>query len=596
MRLASILVFGLCDDHASAVDSNDTRSALLNKKIIRLVCVLGVVGALLLGGGLVQAESADQRLATLDAAAARVAVLEENPNFRRAALFGAARNMVAVADHWASIRPQLEQSLESTVAPPVEAYSGASGDHARGGRPISMVTLGASRYSGFTQNETSTAWCGANVVIGLSDTGSEIRTILGSGAVSALGYSNSTSHGRSFTYVGQPTVAGSFYQATMGDPSLACADSSNFYYASLWSDNARLRSGAAVARSTDGGHSFAPPVIAVSKNAYGHIIDHDWLAIDRANPSNLYLTYLDIDFSGTTCGFDDYAQAVPRYAIELVAYANSGATWSSASTVVEEVCANNANPNVFLGGPQVAVAPDGTVYVAWEAMGEHGGSLVAREIRIAKSINQGATFATPVVVAPVTITGNGADLQGSVRASEFPSLAIGTGRANSGFVYLAWSSAAFTTPDAVSTIGTYGFADIMFSQSQDAGTNWSTPTRVNNNREGGSTPLSDQFKPAIATDKNGRIGVCFYDRRRDLNNFLINRYCVLSSNAGRTWHNRKITPQNFPSIVGQNVLVAPDYMGDYDTVATDSTGQSAGFIGSYSSNAAGNPNVMTNHF
>jgi len=307
------------------------------------------------------------------------------------------------------------------------------------------------------------------------------------------------------------------------------------------------------------------------------------------------VTYLDLDFSGSLCGADDFAQPIPRYAIELIASSDGGSTWSAQPTVVEQDCANAADPNLALAGPVVAIAPGGEVYVTWEAMGENGGSLSAREIRLAKSIDRGATFAAPVVVAPVAITGNGADLQGSVRSGEFPSLAIGTGKANRGFVYLTWSTASFTTPDTISTIASYGFADVVFSQSQNEGTSWSTPIRINNHPEGGSVPLSDQFKPAIATDKTGRIGICFYDRRRDPNNFLIDRFCAASTNGGK-WSNTKITAANFPSLVGQDMLVAPDYMGDYDTVAVDSIGQSAGFIDFYSSNAAGNPNVMTNRF
>jgi hypothetical protein len=228
-------------------------------------------------------------------------------------------------------------------------------------------------------------------------------------------------------------------------------------------------------------------------------------------------------------------------------------------------------------------------------MGENGGKVTAREIRTAKSINHGVTFAAPVTVAPVTIIGNGADLQGFVRSSEFPSLAIGFGKTNSGVIYLSWSSAQFTVPDAITTTKTYGFADVMFSQSK-TGTSWSTPTRVNTNPEGGAQPLSDQFQPSIGTDHTGKIGICFYDRRRDLNNFLIDRYCASSKNGGASWSNTKITPTNFASLVGQDELVAPDYMSDYNTVVADGLSQSAGLIDSYSSNAAGNPNVMTNRF
>lgn len=557
--------------------------------------ILATVDAVLLSGSIARAQSADGCLVALDAATARVATLEANPHFRREALFGAARNLVSVADRWSAIRPQLAQLIDLATASPSAISTGFALGLAAG-KPISKVTLGASRYSGFTQSETATAWCGASVAVGFNDTGSEIRTIIGAGGVSALGYSLSNNHGGAFSYVGAPMVTGNSNQTTMGEPSLACADSNNFYYASVWSDNAQVRSGVAVAKSIDGGKTFATPTVAFSKNGQAHILDHDWIAIDHANPANLYLVYLDLDFSGGLCGFDTFAQPIPRYAVELIASSNGGSTWSTQPTVVEQVCANAAQPNVSLAGPQAAVAPTGEVYVTWEAMGENGGSLIAREIRLAKSIDRGTTFAAPVIVAPVVITGDGADLQGSVRSSEFPSLAIGTGKANSGFVYLTWSSAAFSTPDAISTIGSYGFADVMFSQSRSGGTSWSAPIRINNNPEGGSVPLSDQFKPAIATDKTGRIGICFYDRRRDPNNFLIDRYCASSTNGGGSWTNTKITPVNFSSLIGQDVLVAPDYMGDYDSVAADSSGQASGFIDSYSSNAAGNPNVMTNHF
>jgi hypothetical protein len=565
------------------------------KEIVRTMLILAIVDAVLISDGIVRAQAADERLAAFDAAAERVAALEANPHFRHEVLFGAARNLVSVADRWSAIRPQLAQLIDLAAASPSAISTGFASELAAG-KPISKVTLGASRYSGFTQSETATAWCGASVTVGFNDTGSEIRTIIGTGGVSALGYSTSTNHGAAFSYQGAPMATSDSTQTTMGEPSLVCADPTNFYYASVWSDTARLRSGVAIAKSSDGGRSFATPTVAIAKDARAHILDHDWIAIDHTNPANLYVVYLDLDFSGGLCGVDAFAQAIPRYAIELIASSNGGSSWTAQPTVVEQICANSVNPNASLAGPQAAVAPTGEVYVTWEAMGENSGSLVAREIRLARSIDRGATFAPPVIVAPVIITGNGADLQGSVRSSEFPALAIGTGKANSGFIYLTWSSAAFSTPDAISTIGSYGFADVVFSQSRSGGTNWSTPTRINNNPEGGSIPPSDQFKPAIATDRTGCIGICFYDRRRDPNNFLIDRYCAASTNGGGSWRNTKITPVNFSSLIGQDVLVAPDYMGDYDSVAADSSGLASGFIDSYSSNAAGNPNVMTNHF
>jgi hypothetical protein len=459
--------------------------------------MMAVVGSLLAFAGNGQTQSADQRLAPFDASAAHVAALAQNPHFRRDALFGASRNLVSLADRWSSVRPLLARSMDDSNLSAavvsteiVQALTSA--------KSISQVTIGASRYSGFTQSETAAAWCGTSVVVGFNDTGSEIKSLLGNGGVSVLGYSNSINHGAAFSYVGSPTVTSDANQAMMGEPSLACANSSAFYYASIWVDNLQSQSGVAIATSTNGGKTFSAPSIAIQKPPFTHFVDHDWLAIDSANPTDLYITYLDVDYSGTVCGLDQYGQAIPRYAIELVFSTNSGVVWNAQPTVVEEECANQSDPNVSLGGPQVAVGPGGEVVVAWEAMGENGGSLIAREIRLARSTDQGTTFAAPVTVAPVSITGNGADLQGFLRANEFPSLAIGIGKTNLGVLYLTWSSSGFTVPDAISTTGTYGFADIAFSQSKDNGTTWSAPLRINNDPEGGASRCRISTSPRSA--------------------------------------------------------------------------------------------------
>ncbi|MDE3231479.1 MAG: hypothetical protein KGO05_16495 [Chloroflexota bacterium] len=58
----------------------------------------------------------------------------------------------------------------------------------------------------------------------------------------------------------------------------------------------------------------------------------------------------------------------------------------------------------------------------------------------------------------------------------------------------------------------------------------------------------------------------------------------------------RMTPASFPSVVGQDVFVASDYMGDYDAIAVDATGANSGLIDSFATNAGGNPGVTTNKF
>ncbi len=155
---------------------------------------------------------------------------------------------------------------------------------------------------------------------------------------------------------------------------------------------------------------------------------------------------------------------------------------------------------------------------------------------------------------------------------------------------MAWNDGNRQTPDTLTTSGSYNFTDVMFSQSGDGGATWSQPLRVNSNLEGGSAPLTDQFEPAVASDRSGRIAICFYDRRNDPNNFRTDRYCASSLN-GTSWTNKRITILQFPTVVSQDVLVAPDYMGDYDTLASDVLDSNAGFVGGFASNLTGNPVV-----
>src|SRR5438552_55924 len=90
---------------------------------------------------------------------------------------GGLRTVLNLANHWDLAELQAAQAAMRATA----SATGTLG-------PIGL----ASRITGFTQSETSTAWCGANAVIGFNDTGSFLETeaaaVLGTGGVSILGY------------------------------------------------------------------------------------------------------------------------------------------------------------------------------------------------------------------------------------------------------------------------------------------------------------------------------------------------------------------------------------------------------------------------
>ena len=73
-------------------------------------------------------------------------------------------------------------------------------------------------------------------------------------------------------------------------------------------------------------------------------------------------------------------------------------------------------------------------------------------------------------------------------------------------IYIAW-------PDSRS-----GRCEILFSTSSDRGRTWSRATRINDDRERGGNSGPDDFQPVVAVNREGIVGVLWYDRRENREN------------------------------------------------------------------------------
>jgi hypothetical protein len=104
------------------------------------------------------------------------AFFQKMPEKRRQMLSGAAQNLIQLANVWDKEGPRLPGNLNR----PAELPQTSSGPAAPGGViPVSAPDndFAFSILTGFTQSETSTAWCGNHVAVGFNDSGSLAESI-----------------------------------------------------------------------------------------------------------------------------------------------------------------------------------------------------------------------------------------------------------------------------------------------------------------------------------------------------------------------------------------------------------------------------------
>ncbi len=93
-------------------------------------------------------------------------------------------------------------------------------------------------------------------------------------------------------------------------------------------------------------------------------------------------------------------------------------------------------------------------------------------------------------------------------------------------VYVAW--------DQVSD----GMSDIWLRRSTDGGRSWSDAVRLNDNAAdagGAGAPLDDRMIPVVEVNRDGVVGVAWYDRRRDETRRCWELYFTASVDGGRTF-------------------------------------------------------------
>ena len=472
----------------------------------------------------------------------------------------------------------------------------------------------STRFSGFSQSETSSAWCGNNVVAGFNDSAAFVHTAVDQQAAAISLSGVAVSHDGGNTFVGLPFLnpgpalnpGSPFFDSELaGDPVVVCSDPQHFAYSSIQQQVPVDSQGNVIAAfaemavnlSSDGGVTWDDPVTVVQKDLNTHFLDKEWLAVDPHNPNNLYLTYTDFQQHGTepdcvggTVGID----AGPDVALELVASKDGGLTWA-APVRFGRRCNLGIGEN--LSGSQVLVGRHGEVFVAYASVLDFGADA---QIVFRRSDDGGNSFSPETVAGTAIPAANplSPQLQAFFRTNVFPLLAMDNSKGpHSGSLYLVWTDASRNQIDDFlidffGGSGGYAFGDIVMSRSLDGGNTWSPAALVS------PTPASfqgagrDQFMAGVSVDPRGNLAVCYSDRRNDPTNFLIDHYCSVSHDQGMTFTDIRETPTSWEPSANTDGLLNPVYMGDYDTVTSDATGANTGFFNTFQIQTNGNPDVF----
>ncbi len=512
--------------------------------------------------------------------------------FQLAAELNAQQTKPGVGDGDGGLLANSSETAQAKAAllAPVELGAGPGGASRVSDPAFDFLT---SVVEGFTQSETSTAWCGNSVVVGYNDSGAYLRTaaVNPSAAWSLNGISASANGGRTFKDFGFLNPGKNPLNVLEGDPVVFCSSASQFYYSSLLETavadsrgNLQAITAVSLSSSANGGATWGDPVIAVGKDGFTHFLDKPWSTHDPGNPQLIYVTYTDFDNSAISpaCPNDS------RTAIEIVSSADGGNTWS-APTIIDQVCGRSLEG---VQGSNVVVAPDGSVDVAYEFYPATGNN----EIHITRSTNRGSTFGPIVKVASLVPNGARGQLQGLFRNNEFPQVAVDRSAGPSrGALYVVWSDGRNNiVPDLAA--GTYAYPDVLIARSMDGGLTFSAPQAVSPTPPNFDGIGRDQFFPSVAVDKAGHVGVCYYDRRASTANTVIDRYCSRSVDRGRSWFEQRVSTSNWLPMHGADRLLNLFYIGDYDTLTSDALGMNSGFLGAFEIQEQGNPDVFAKRF
>jgi hypothetical protein len=214
---------------------------------------------------------------------------------------------------------------------------------------------------------------------------------------------------------------------------------------------------------------------------------------------------------------------------------NHGVTWSAALHI------DLAAQDGAVQGSQVAVGPDGAVYVAYEVFLGTGST---GQHFIAKSPNCGKTFGMPVHMTPVF---NNLSFSAPYRDNTFPALAVNP---KTGFIYDVYTDQPGTSSKTRFVVST-----------TSGGLAFMAPKTANDSAKG------QRLMPAVAADTNGVVHISWFDTRNFASVTSLDIFATYTKDNGVNFaHNARVTSSAILASSGG------DFIGDYSGIAAGLNG------------------------
>jgi Neuraminidase (sialidase) len=285
-----------------------------------------------------------------------------------------------------------------------------------------------------------------------------------------------------------------------------------------------------VTRSGNGGVTWGSPVTLARAGGLTVFNDLPAVTADPADSRFVYLVWTRIEVLSAT----DFTGSA-----YLSRSTDGGRTWEAGRPI------HQPGVNAQTIANKIVVRPDGTlvnVFTQFSGAGD-------LDILVITSADKGRTWSAPVKVADLTKVGTKDPETGTpIRDGADFTQAAADRRGN---VYIAWQDSRFSA----------GQRDgIVLSKSADGGRTWSAPAAVNR------APQAPAFSPALAVQRDGTVGVTYYDLRDNTSDpatLPTGYWLATSGNGGATWSERRVATFDMAFAPKVDRPVPSFYLGDY---------------------------------